>query len=431
MLMNRRKFVVSCALALQDFNLQALSRREGLQSFVLSQIVNAGAVEVNKPVNIARYGELRSWENPDVEIVRDQLWGKASTGFRVREAYWKDNQFDLGVEWPEYRPINKIVLHFGSGEAPSPEKCFLERWEGLSPLQGSWKPAEVVEPYERGGNIFEGTSWTLSIPTVRTCKVRLRLLEQRELSIGAFEVYGPSIWKNGKLRIEWGHLETERTYNGHLEIYNGEILGIQPLENTRLTSPLGWASTAGKGKIAGLLVDVMYTSGANADRTILTLRNSAGDLSFLPRECVETLPIDVPDFGIYICNAAAPVDRSTFRQNNSNKYRIMDAVAKHPEQTLENAYEHIATDREVAFIGVDSNSQKFGIAPAGHVTVGYDDPSFGRGIMEKFAVNFDTASESTFAQEPLDVEKNIFKDSKDKQQELFEGWLPEIGRAHV
>src|ERR1041385_5571622 len=46
--------------------------------------------------------------------------------------------------------------------------------------------------------------------------------------------------------------------------------------------------------------------------------------------------------------------------------------------------------------------------------------------MEKFAVNFDTASESTFAQEPLDVEKNIFKDSKDKQQELFEGWLPVI-----
>jgi hypothetical protein len=420
--MDRRTFLASCVLAAPQLKLQSLWSGRGL---AIPWLPSPEASAVGRPVNIARFGELKSWLSPQVRLLPTQLWGAQPTAVRLAEVPWKDDEFDLGVEWPEYRAVDKIVVRF-VGQPASLDKCFLERWDGLSPLQGSWKPAEVVEPYERGGNILAGLTWTLSRPMVKTCKVRLRLVGQKQAAIDSFEIYGPSTWKRGEIRVEWGHVDTEKSYDGNLEVYNGEVLEIRPLENTQLSGPFAWTATAGKGKLGGLAVAVMYTSGTDADRTILTLRSKAGDVSFLPRESIEILPIDIPDFGVYICSATGSVDRGTFRQRSGNRPRVLDAVGNHPEQTLENAYEHIVCDREVAFVGVDCNSQKFGIAPAGHVTVGYGDPSFGRGIMEKFVVNFDTAAESLSYQQAVSGQKNIFKESREKQQELSEGWLPVI-----
>jgi hypothetical protein len=417
--MNRRTFLASCALIAPQLSVPRFWWKGGPQAG--PRLPNQDAPAIGQPVNLAQFGELKSWMSPEATLLPAQFWGEQPKTLNLAEVPWKGEEFDLGVEWPEYRTINKIAVRFAGA---SRDKCFLERWDGLSPLQGSWKAAEVVEPYERGGNSFEGSIWTLSFPTVRTCKVRLRLVDQKQGSIDGFEVFGPSIWKRGEIRIEWGHSDTEKSYDGNLEIYNGQVLGIRGLENTKLNGPSGWISTAGKGKLGGLTVAVMYTSGMNADRTILTLRNMAGDVSFLPREAIEILPIDIPDFGVYISNTTVPQTRETYRQRNANRSRVVDAVATHPEQTLENAYEHIDGNRVVAFVGVDSNSQKFGIAPAGHVTVGYGDPSFGRAFMEKFVVNFDTTVEPLFSQGLTSRQKDIFKEARDKQQELSAGWLP-------
>jgi len=241
---------------------------------------------VGQPVNLARFGELKSWLSPDAPLLPIQFLGLEPKGLRLTEVPWKDGEFDLGVEWPEYRAVNRIVVRF-AGKPASGDKCFFERWDGLSPLQGSWKAAEVVKPYGWAGNSFEGATWTLNIPTIRTCKVRLRLVDQMQATIEGFEVYGPSIWKKGEIKIEWGHVNTEKSYDGNLEVYNGEVQEVRPLENAQLNGRLGWSSTAGKGKLGGLAVTVMYTCGMNADRTILTLRNEAGDVSFLPREAIE------------------------------------------------------------------------------------------------------------------------------------------------
>jgi hypothetical protein len=270
----------------------------------------------------------------------------------------------------------------------------------------------------------EGRTWTFTFPQRRTCKLRLRFQDQKQVDIEGFEVYGPSKWKAGEAYIEWGHTEQERSYDGSLSMYNGEVLEVRPFGGTQAQGPLAWTSTAGKGKTAGIIAKVLYTSGMDVDRTIATLRTKAFDFSFLPGEALEYQPIDIPDFGVYIRNNSLNLDRPTYRQRNAKTSRIIDAVAKHPEQTLENAYQAIRAKRvTLSFVGVDSNSQKFGVAPDGHVVIGNNDPSFGQQIVPKFAIYFASTEASRLFQEPTRAGDPFVGESV-KSQELEEGWLP-------
>ena len=75
-------------------------------------------------------------------------------------------------------------------------------------------------------------------------------------------------------------------------------------------------------------------------------------------------------------------------------------------------------------MGVDSNSQKFGVAPDGHLVVGNNDPSYGQQIVPKFAMYFASTEASTLFQQPPRDLANLFGGESEKSQELEEGWLP-------
>jgi hypothetical protein len=389
---------------------------------------------VGQPVDLARYAEAKSWLSPEATPLLQAAWqGMQATPLKLANLPWKDNEFDLGVEWPEFRTVNKVVIRYaGRDKAPRPERQFLEYWSGLSALQGSWRALEYW--LDRAADVqIDKSTWTYTfVPPwltfrmgpMRTCKIRLRLQEQKHVEIQSFDVYGPSKWKSGTVYIEWGHLEGERVYDGSLESYNGEVLDIRPLGSTQPQGPLAWTSTAGPGKLGGIVAKVLYTSGLAVDRTVLTLRTKSGAFSFLSREAIEEQPIDIPDFGVYIRNNQSSLDRPAYRQQNRGKSRIIDAVSKHPEQTLEEAYQHIQPPRTtLSFVGVDSNYQKFGVRPDGHLVVGNTDPSFGRVVRPpSFAVHFATSGEPNPFEPRADGKgaKSVIS----KEQHLEEGWLP-------
>jgi hypothetical protein len=383
---------------------------------------------VGQPVNLVPYGEMQSWLNPAMTPALHQWLAGKQRVLKLSEVPWKGNDLDVGVEWPEHRALNKIVVRF-SREPVDRDKLYLERWEGLTALQGEWKPVQGG-PEEN----WQGSIWMIKFPSdeefpqqyFRSCRIRLRVRDQKQAAIESLEAYGPSTWKSGEVRVEWGYRIAEKAYDGRLESYNGELLGLRSLENTQLAGPLAWTSTAGNGKLGGIIVNVLYTSGMDVDRTILTIRTKTADFSFLPGEAIEDQPIDIPDFGVYVRNGANSVDRTTYRRQNLSRFRIMDAVSKQPEQTLENAYAHLDADRVIAFAGVDSNCHKFGIGPAGHVIVGYENPSFGRAMVPRYALYFETSAAPTFMQAPSDRLEDLFKESTNKHQELAEGWMPII-----
>jgi hypothetical protein len=379
-----------------------------------------------KPSDLARFGEMQSWLNPEATpLLQERMAQKEDASWRLAEMPGRNSQFDLGVEWPEFRTVDQVVIRFaGVDRSPKRGTLFVEFWDGLTTRQGTWRTLEddtiLGIPLE-----IEGATWTFRFPQRRTCKVRLRLQDQKQIEVESFEVYGPSKWKSGEVYIEWGHLPTEQSYNGSLSVYNGVILEMRPFGATQAREKFAWTSTAGKGKAAGITAKVLYTSGMDVDRTIATVRTEACNFSFLPGEAIEVQPIDIPDCGVYIRNNTLSVGRDAYRKTYADKRRIIDAVRQHPEQSLANAYRAIRVKRvTLSFVGVDANSQKFGVAPDGHLVIGNNDPSYGQQIVPKFAMYFASSEASDLFQEPAAGPENLFSAEEEKHQELEEGWLP-------
>jgi len=336
--MNRRKFLYSCATTVALWQEKWMRGESGVISSFESLHTDLNEATVGNPCNLALFGEMQSWLSPEATpLLQKQMAEMAAGALRLAELPWKDSEFDIGVEWPEFRTVDQVVIRFTREDrSPQRGKQFVEFWDGLTPRQGNWRTLEdntiLGIPLQ-----IDGPTWTFNLPKRRTCKVRLRLQGPKQIEIESFQVFGPSKWKSGEVCIEWGHLEQEKSYDGSLSLYNGELLQIRPFGGTQAQGPYAWTSAAGKGKTAGIIAKVLYTSGMDVDRTIATVRTKAFDFSFLPGEALEDQPIDIPDYGVYIRNHALSLDRDAYRQRNANKSRIIDAVRNHPEQTLANA----------------------------------------------------------------------------------------------
>jgi hypothetical protein len=427
--MNRRRFMFNCASAILlskrrlsawgAFNDTTDAKHDGRYEAILGQ-----------PSDLARFGVLQSWISPEsTRLIQKSLgYGANARGvLKLFDFPWRDEQFDLGVEWPEFRTVDKVVLKFVADHTiPANAFARVEYWKGLTTAQGEWRALEdgkyLGVPIKR-----DGGTWEYSFSAIRTCKIRFLLQNQKQVEIANFEVYGPSRWKSGEVFIEWGHSKEEQSCDGWIESYNGEVAKVEAVGSTTMRGPRQWSSVAGNGKVGGIVASVLYTWGMDVDRTVLTVRCAAGDYSFLPGEILEDQPIYIPDFGVYVRNNAVRLTATEFRERNAEKHRIHDAVERLPEQTLENARQHIHARRvSLSFLGVDANNQKFGIAPDGHLVVGYGDPSFGKALRAQFGVFFDTTGDPMLFQKPTLVGKNLFQEEEAKHQELEEGWLPII-----
>jgi hypothetical protein len=424
MTMNRRDFLCGCAtvaLLEQPWSREVFSFGHAPQTLG----VGLDATLVGKPSNLALFGEIQSWLSPEATPVLAKHFSPDGAGaLRLAEVPWKDSEFDLGVEWPEFRTVNTLAVRFAAEDkAPRQGNLMVEFWEGITSRQGRWRTLEEdtilgIPPEIRG------RTWTYTFPQRRTCRLRVRLQDAKQVEIESLEVLGPSKWKGGEVSIEWGHLEAEKTYDGSLSMYNGAVLEIRPFGGAQAAGPFGWTSVAGNGRTAGVVAEVLYTSGMDVDRTIVTVRTQAFDFSFLPGEAMEYEPIDIPDFGVYIRNHSLSLERDDHRQRHAKASRITAAVARYPEQTIENAYRAIRARRvTLSFLGMDSNNQKFGIAPDGHWVIGNNDPSYGHQMIPRHAMYFASTEESTMFQEPVNPE-DLFVKEEEKRQELEEGWMP-------
>jgi hypothetical protein len=387
-----------------------------------------------KPANLARFGEFQSWINPEATpaLQREFARGQSTeTPLRMAALPGRGPESDIGVEWPEFRTVNKVVVRFAAQEkAPRKGALFLEFWDGTTALQGRWQEIDVMIwgfPLQGLPLEVSGTTWVFPFPTRKTCRVRLRFLDSKQVEIENFEVYGPSNWRAGEVHIEWGYAADKNLYDGRLEIYNGEILALRPSGSTQLQGPISWLSRTSDKDRGGISVKLLCTDSDITDRTVLTVRTKSGDFSFLPAEALDGEPIDIPDFGAFVRGDKIQMDWAQYRRRNSGKSRIVDAVTKLPEQTLTSAYDRIRAERvPLSFVGVDSNNQKFGIAPDGHIVVGNNDSSHGRPIITNFAVYCDSTEASVLFEEPVAKLEDLFKEGEEHQQGLEEGWLPII-----
>ncbi len=427
--MNRRTFLSGIIpAALVPLRSGLAQQSSGAQSWIASA--------AGQPVNLARCGAAKSWSHPSAtKALAASTWldEDAATSLDLADIAAGPGEADAGVEWPEFRTVEKIVIRFAPGKSPKPGQQYVEHWSGLTALQGQWKTLEdgsTNAAYLR----IDGDSWTYTFAPMRTCKVRLRVTDSRNVAVDQFSVFGPSRWKTGEIRIELGHLGTDKPLDGRLELYNAELVQLRSISGAEIAGHDSWKARGGRGNIGGLAAKILYTYGADVDRSIVTIRSANGDVSFLPALALEDRPIDIPDFGVYVCNDARPMDRAAFLRTNEGRHRIMDEVARIPEQTLEGAYANIEARRvTLSFVGVDANNHKFGIAPDGHIVVGSHDPSAGQVMVPQFAAYFDTTEEPLWFQAPAPnlppTGPQAAAREWQKDQSLAEGWLPILTTA--
>lgn len=372
-------------------------------------------------VNLARYGQWKSWLAPE----RSVAFSKQRATLLLPYSGNPGSESDAGVEWPEFRTVNEIAIQFANGD-PDPSSLFLQYWDGLTALQGGWKAFE--SGLTNGDHLqIDSGRWIYRFSQRRTCKIRLLLRgARRQVTITEFSIFGLSRWKQGDVQIEWGHA-AESPLEGNLEIYNGELLNLRALDGSQIQAADGWKSSPKGGVVASML----YTSGLDVDRTIVTVRARGRDCSFLPGEAIESSAIEIPDYGLYISSAGRDLNYQAYRARNHGRKRIIDATAAHQEQTIDGAYENIHARRvQLSFVGAEANNQKFGIAPDGHIVVASGDPLSGDPMTPKFAVYFETTEYPFLFQDTPRTEPVFPVAEKDspwvtpKSQSLEGNWLP-------
>jgi hypothetical protein len=140
--MNRQNFIVNSAAAV-------VMRTEGIWARSTNvapwQALTPGVDESfdGKPANLARIGEFQSWINPEATAALQRGFARGQSTkspLRIAALPGKGPESDIGVEWPEFRTVNKVTVRFPAQEKEPPKgTLFLESWDGTTALQGrSW-----------------------------------------------------------------------------------------------------------------------------------------------------------------------------------------------------------------------------------------------------------------------------------------------------
>jgi len=379
--------ILAAVLAAFTFSAVGLFAAEGSKPAGLSNPI-VEEPKVDQPVDVAPFGELRTWEN-----------GK-----------------DIGVLWEDSRDIFKVVVVFADAKSmPDPNTVKLQYWRSTWPqqraprdklagsgssgwlnvgdwFQGEWKDADVkVSP--------DGTAWTYTFKPINetefpdlkkfpaeyrsTLKLRL-LFPERAPAISALQTFTDSVWQEGGALVEWGgNEETPVPYDGHAEIYNGHIQKVSILMGSKMkmVDDISWAGTADKVWTAGIVMTYLYAKPVavnSFDDTIITIRTARHSFSFLGKGFKSNLMtpdaeykrIYIRDIGVLIRGFRDATTYGEAEKAYSNAVKCLyQKVGEMPEQTLKRAWNDMPKKDSRIYLplAVEGGRQHFRLLGDGNV----------------------------------------------------------------
>ncbi|MBM3235868.1 hypothetical protein FJZ31_06170 [Candidatus Poribacteria bacterium] len=356
----------------------------------------------NHEVNIAKYAkvELKKqditllWEEPRDIFKVVVRYSELPALSNVKLQYWQDH-------WPHQRVPKGAVVGAGRSGWMAADDWY----------NGEWKNADVNVAVEGNNAVYTFNPINVKeFPDIkdfdatyrRTLKIRL-LFDGERPEIKAVEAYSDSVWKETEVKIEWGSdftndnplapfspltkgargLSKGDDREGHLEIYNGELLEIEPLsENVKVNEDNIWKSDGKPGSIKAKLLFAYtppqpplreggYIDVNSFDKTIVTVRATTRSFSFLIDEMEAGAKIFVKDFDVLVTKAAADVSYSSFKEEWESNHQptLYDRIKALPEQTFEKAWNDMPKKKSRGFmpLGCDGGRQKFGVDQNGDV----------------------------------------------------------------
>lgn len=344
--------------------------------------------------NISPDGELCYWSD------KTGIIGKIlDTSNLIQVPKTSTSEWNVGVWWKEARDIKQVEINYKDKIPESLVKdtevqYWFRTWPDIpilghpsedhrdGPWQGEWLSAETDYRIEGNKVIYTFKPLTekenkcaknLSTPVNYRRTIKFRLVYNTKPSdIRSIQVFTPTKSKKMSLRIEFGcDKPVSEEVKGTLEIFNGKIEKISGWKwsaKDKKTSKDTWSFQL-KKQPKGILADLVVTEptiGGSNDRTIVTVRSSEGNFSFLTDNLKEG-PIYIPAYSIYITLAS---DTAKFVETNIRKGEtIREKLVTEPEQTYDRACREIPElsvmkcgRGEVIYLPLapDASWQKFG-----------------------------------------------------------------------
>jgi hypothetical protein len=245
--------------------------------------------------------------------------------------------------WEEIRPIQRVELTWTAEDQPRPlpteiaittleaQGTASSWWNNLLPAPKTAKPTVSAD----------GKTYTYELPT-ETCGLVISVEGNRtanEYAAPSVRVLAGETWKRMDLEIEWGYEQSAvaKDYSGRLEVYDGRLAELAPLNGdttTKVTTRASWRSAGKSEPRRGVKASLLYLGTSkwrrvqpftsqpdDVARTIVTVWTEAGNFSFLAGD-LENGPILAPEFGFFVRrisavepsqSPASPVDLRTPR----------------------------------------------------------------------------------------------------------------------
>ncbi|MEM2514148.1 MAG: hypothetical protein QXU81_07515 [Candidatus Bathyarchaeia archaeon] len=329
-------------------------------------------------VNVAKYGRLWFnarevgvlWDDPRDICAIIMRFSRTPTDLNKEDfkvQYWQSN-------WPKFR-FEQVGAGFSG-------------WFPIDDLyNGQWKDAEFDLNVEGDSLIFTFKPLTKEFPELTDYNVeyrrtlKIRVLSLKDLpEIKSFEVYSDSTWKLAEFSVEWGcGSDRERVWDGFIEVFNGELKDLRPLNpdsRVKILSKNSWYSKIKNGETDGIRAEIWYTYSEKPksfDETIVTIRSAAFSFSFSMKDLEKEGAILIKDYDVLISKSSENLNLKTYSSMLSEKglATIYDMIDRMPEQSLERAWREMPTKkRSIHFIlGCKGRRQKIGVDTRGTVFI--------------------------------------------------------------
>jgi hypothetical protein len=373
---------------------------------------------------------------------------------------FKDVEADgkaISLRWAEPRKIRRVVVDFGNA-APAPEKVKLQYWLGTwngrpDPIQaergaggtgwdsmddwtnGKWKDADTQLA-------AAGAVWTytfnptgakefkdLDHPGVgyrKTLKIRL-LSDAPMPATASVRAFTDAVCQPLKVRVLFGkpaepRIKIDKDDAGTIEVFNGAVLSISPVEGAKSRSPGAWTLPANAE--GGLDLDLMMTVDPLDplyDRTVVTVRSMLRPFSFAADEVARGDRILVDDLGVLVVRADDGISLEGYRQARKEfpgrtvYHRIFDES----EQTWPRAWDDMPLKRPLYFVhGLPGDRNAMHQKPDGSIRITGQKHWFRRPPSAK-----DT-DRKLWDGEHLNIDLGLPQGRFEAKRELKDGYLP-------
>jgi len=377
-------------------------------------------INENKLVNLVEFGRINWWSGEKPNEIESHLIKPIKD--EEGNFYWvpvkesKTGKLHIGVEWDEPRDIHKITVTYNDKKyTPEPDSIRVEYWQNSwpspaperrkgarrgwiekdDPWHGRWITANTEVEVNKNQHVYSFEHLDITeLPDEkklleaedynaffrRALKVRLIFEDNSYPKITELKVYSKSIWREEIVDVLFGCKEEKsKDWSGTLEIWNGKIMGIEPLDfdEDDVVEENTWKCIT-KGKSKGIRAKLMYAdcSPYSPDRTIVTIRTKSRSFSFLISDVLKE-PILIKDYNVFIKKAKEKISYQEYlsKLSSLNKKSIYDKIFFESEQSYERASREIPPLQKIKqfpygryiILGCDGNRQEFALRFNGHL----------------------------------------------------------------